>query len=118
MKLMGVPNLDLLGKVIRRKRMDIWPPITLRNFASQCNISPAYLSFIENGILQSTPTMKVLSAIAYELDMDCLDLFLLAGRIDQKYYDEVLKSMKEHPDWKPLRRERNIDVNGNYRPDD
>lgn len=117
MKLMGEPNLDALGQVIRMMRMDIKPPQTLRSFASRCNISPTYLSFIERGVLRSPPTTGVLTTIAYELDIDCIGLFLLAGRIDKKYYKEVLKARKRHPDWKPMRKQKNMDAHGNYRPD-
>lgn len=117
MKLMGEPNLYVLGEVIRRMRMDIRPPQSLRSFAVRCNISPTYLSFIERGVLRSPPTTGVLTTIAYELDMDCIDLFLLAGRIDKKYYNDVLKARKKYPDWEPLRKQKDRDVHGNYRPD-
>lgn len=117
MKLMGEPDLGALGQMIRMMRMDIMPPQTLRSFASRCNISPTYLSFIERGVLRSPPTMSVLSTIAYELDTDCIDLFLLAGRIDKQYYRDVLKARKKHPDWKPFRKQKNRDYHGNYRPD-
>lgn len=118
MKLMGVPNLDQLAALIRRKRMELRPRQSLRFFASRCNISPAYLCFIETGILKSPPTTKVLSTIAYELELDSLVLFLLAGRIDEKYYDKLQKSKKKHPDWRPLRKKKNRDIHGNIRPDE
>ena len=61
--------------------------------------------------------MKVLTTIAYELDMDCLKLYLLSGRMDELCCDRVTESRLKHPDWKQMWKVEDVDVYGYYRPD-
>lgn len=44
--------------------------------------------------------MKVLTTIAYELDMDCLKLYLLSGRKDELCCDRLTESILKHPDYR------------------
>lgn len=44
--------------------------------------------------------MKVLTTTAYELDTDCLKLYLLSGRKDELCCDRVTESILKHPDYR------------------
>lgn len=77
-----------LGEVIREARR---PTGSLRSFASEMDITPSYLSDIEND--RRVPAEPVIKKIADRLHLDPDDLMALAGRFDE----DTELYMKEHP---------------------
>lgn len=68
-----------LGETIREKRVAM--DITLRELARRLDITPSYLSDIEND--RRVPAEDVLQNIAKELDLPFDDLMGLAGRFGE-----------------------------------
>lgn len=78
-----------LGEAIREKRIAI--DITLRELARRLNITPSYLSDIEND--RRVPAEEVLQDIGKALDLPFDDLMGLAGR----FGESVERYVKRRP---------------------
>jgi len=78
-----------LGEMIRDTRVAKGP--SLRELARQLNITPSYLSDIEND--RRVPAEEVLLAIANLLGLDFDTLMSIAGR----FGDKAERYMKRHP---------------------
>jgi len=70
---------DTLGKRIKRAR----GKRTLRQTALAAQISPTFLSNVENEISTGTPSEETLKRLATILDEDIDELLRLAGRVPQ-----------------------------------
>ena len=68
------------GEFIRKHRLALNPPVTLRGFAEKVDISPTYLSKIERGDFDP-PAEDTIIRIAKELGCDEDKLLALAGKI-------------------------------------
>lgn len=75
-----------VGEIIRAKREE--KNISLSDFAKELDISPGYLSQIENGI-KKNPNLEILLKITNRLD---IDLFMLLGieRQEENYFLKFL----------------------------
>jgi len=69
---------ETFGERVRKRRQA--KQITLRKFSSLINVSPAYMSQIENNRF-SPPTEEVICAIARALEEDKDELLALANKI-------------------------------------
>ncbi len=77
-----------LGDLIREART---PKGSLRDFAKKLDITPSYLSDIEND--RRIPAEEVLRRIAELLELDFDDLMAKAGR----FGDDADRYMRKHP---------------------
>jgi transcriptional regulator with XRE-family HTH domain len=77
-----------LGDVIREART---PKGSLREYAKKLEITPSYLSDIEND--RRIPAEDVLRKIAEELDLDFDELMARAGRLGE----DADRYMRKHP---------------------
>lgn len=68
------------GEFIRKHRLALNPPVTLRGFAEKVDISPTYLSKIERGDFDP-PAEDTIRRIAKELKCDEDALLALAGKV-------------------------------------
>lgn len=102
------------GKLIRDRRESL--KITLRQLAREVDISPTYLSQIEQGNF-SPPTEERIRAIAERLDLDADALMALANKIPSdltpifseqpKQVADFLRTAKglSEGDWEKLRKQ-------------
>lgn len=79
-----------VGEIIRAKREE--KNISLSDFAKELDISPGYLSQIENGI-KKNPNLEILLKITNRLD---IDLFMLLGieRQEENYFLKIPSLLK------------------------
>ncbi len=77
-----------LGDLIREART---PKGSLRDFAKKLDITPSYLSDIEND--RRIPAEEVLGRIAEQLELDFDELMAKAGR----FGEEAERYMRKHP---------------------
>lgn len=79
-----------VGEIIRAKREG--KNISLSDFAKELDISPGYLSQIENGI-KKNPNLEILLKITNRLD---IDLFMLLGieRQEENYFLKIPSLLK------------------------
>jgi hypothetical protein len=68
------------GEFIRKLRLGLNPPVTLRGFAEKVGISPTYLSKIERGDFDP-PAEDTIVRIAKELKCNEDELLGMAGKI-------------------------------------
>lgn len=80
------------GEFIRKRRLELIPPVTLRRFAEKVNISPTYLSKIERGDFEP-PAEDTIKRIARELQCNEDKLLAMAGKVSS----EVTKIITQHP---------------------
>ena len=85
----------ILGDVIRATR--VAKGYSLRKFAGLADMSPTYLSQIEQGKVERPPTAERVSTIAKLLDQDPDEWIALAGRIP----DDVAKIIADQPQAMP-----------------
>jgi transcriptional regulator with XRE-family HTH domain len=78
-----------LGEIIRDAR--VAADIGLRDLAKKLNMSPSYLSDIEND--RRVPAEEVMQGIGTALGLDATELMARAGRFGQ----EAERYMKQHP---------------------
>jgi len=71
------------GDFIRKQRLALNPPVTLRGFAEKVDISPTYLSKIERGDFDP-PAEDTIRRIAKELKCNEDELLALAGKISSE----------------------------------
>jgi transcriptional regulator with XRE-family HTH domain len=82
---------EAFGKHIRKLRNE--KGLSLRQFAKQIDISPAYLSYIERGV-QGVPSTKIVKKLAEGLDTNQDALLAMTGKIDSS----VTQAFMEHLD--------------------
>lgn len=82
-------NTNTLGEVLRDARVQA--DLTLRELAKKLNITPSYISDIEND--RRVPSEEVLQQLAEELKLHFDELMALAGRVGNK----AERYMKQHP---------------------
>lgn len=78
-----------LGEMIRDARVAL--DMSLRDLAKKLEISPSYISDIEND--RRVPSEEVMSPLALTLRLDLDDLMARAGRMG----DQAERYMKRHP---------------------
>lgn len=66
--------------------------MSVRALAEKAEISPSQLSKIERGL--STPSRETLEKIAYAINVDKHELFVLGGMVDADIRDELMRGMK------------------------
>ena len=71
-----------IGNLIKEQReyLNTDGQFSIRKVAKRCGFSATYLSKIERGV-ENCPTMKVISALANDLQMEEYDLCEAAGRL-------------------------------------
>jgi transcriptional regulator with XRE-family HTH domain len=71
-----------IGKLIKEQReyLNTDGQFSIRKVAKRCGFSATYLSKIERGV-ENCPTMKVISALAEDLEMNADELCQAAGRL-------------------------------------
>lgn len=71
-----------IGKLIKEQRewLNTDGQFSIRKVAKRCGFSATYLSKIERGV-ENCPTMKVISALANDLQMEVHELCEAAGRL-------------------------------------
>ena len=71
-----------IGKLIKEQReyLNTDGQFSIRKVAKRCGFSATYLSKIERGV-ENCPTMKVISALAKDLQMEEDELCQAAGRL-------------------------------------
>lgn len=81
-----------IGKLIKEQRewLNTNGEFSIRKVAKRCGFSATYLSKIERGV-EKRPTMKVISALAEDLQMEEDELCQAAGRLPD-YHIEWLAS--------------------------
>jgi len=89
------------GEIIRAKREE--KNIPLVSFAKELNISPGYLSQLENGV-KTNPNLDILMSIIQKLDID-LEMLLGVESSEENYLVKIPSLLKL-----VLARERNIRV--------
>jgi transcriptional regulator with XRE-family HTH domain len=80
------------GTFVREKRLD--KNIGLRDFAKMVELSPAYISQMENGVCKPPMESKVIK-IAEILEMDKDYLLALACKISTENKEKLLKEILE-----------------------
>ena len=68
------------GEFVRRQRLQLFPPISLRGFAEKVGISATYLSKIERGDFDP-PSENTIRIIAKELNINDDELLGMAGKV-------------------------------------
>ncbi|HEY8499203.1 MAG TPA: helix-turn-helix transcriptional regulator [Clostridia bacterium] len=89
------------GEIIRAKREE--KNIPLVSFAKELNISPGYLSQLENGV-KTNPKLDILMSIIQKLDID-LEMLLGVESSEENYLVKIPSLLKL-----VLARERNVRV--------
>jgi HTH-type transcriptional regulator, competence development regulator len=92
---------------LREKRADKDSAFSLRQVASRCGITPAYLSRVERGEV-APPGEETLNRLAHELGEDSDVLLAMAGKISAdlrsailtrpQLFAELIRSIKSVPD--------------------
>jgi len=82
---------ETLGERLRRKRKE--KNLGLRETARKVDISPTFLSRIENGNESAVPSEKVIRALAHLLDDDFDTIMQLAGRVPA----DIVQIIKSNP---------------------
>ena len=77
------------GDLIRKRRLELNPPVTLRGFSEKIGISPTYLSKIERGDFDP-PSEDTIGRIARELKCDEDELLSMAGKISSDVVDVII----------------------------
>jgi transcriptional regulator with XRE-family HTH domain len=85
----GRAQLEQLGRIIREQRT--LAEMSLRELAARANVSNPYLSQIERGLHE--PSVRVVHAIAYALNMSAEALMAQAGWIDRAINSESAPSV-------------------------
>lgn len=98
---------EKLGRRLKRVRLE--RGLSLRDTARRVEISPTYLSRIENCLESSPPAEKVIRALADLLEDDFDVLMQLAGRVPEDV-EELIKADPDMP--MMLRRAREQNVTG------
>lgn len=82
-------NSNSLGEVIREAR--VRADLGLRELARRIDLTPSYISDIEND--RRVPSEDVLRVLAAILNLDLDDLMAMAGRVG----DRAERYLKQHP---------------------
>jgi transcriptional regulator with XRE-family HTH domain len=103
-----------LGRRVRELRKAAG--LTQRDLADTVGVDFTYLSKIENGRLESTPSIKTIQALAAALHVDDLELLQLADRLPPmlagignsrealRFLREAAQTLKSDEDWRRMSR--------------
>ncbi|WP_291207141.1 helix-turn-helix transcriptional regulator [Hyphomonas sp.] len=102
---------------LRERRVETDPAFSLRQVASRCGVTPAYLSRVERGEV-APPGEETLIKLAHELGEDPDVLLAMAGKISTdlrsailarpQLFAELIRSIKSMPDNAVLRIVRDV----------
>ncbi len=81
------------GEIIRDLRIKNKDYRSLREFAREVGLSPAYLSRIEND-KEPPPSEKMIEKLAEALGADKYELLSFAGKVPMEFYDTFEKNPK------------------------
>ena len=82
------------GLLIREKRLE--RNLSMRKFAEIIDVSPAYISQIENK--QFIPSEQIIKAIAEALNLNFVHICLLAGKIPKDIHNKIVANIKSDPE--------------------
>jgi transcriptional regulator with XRE-family HTH domain len=88
-------NQKSFGQILREKR--IAKGYSLRRFAELVEVSPTYLSQVEQGKVESPPTVERLNRMADVLGENRDEFVSLAGRVPE----DLPRIIQSHPDTIP-----------------
>jgi len=89
------PKRKTFGQVLREKRLA--KGFSLRKFAELIDVSPTYLSLVEQDKVERPPTVERLRRMAELLEEDVDDFIALAGRVSEDL-PEIIRSERLMPD--------------------
>ena len=89
---MGQAKKGHFGEVLRKKRLE--KGYSLRQFAKLIDVSPTYLSLVEQGKVERPPTADRVRAMAEQLGENADQWIALAGRLSEDLAD-IIKSEPE-----------------------
>lgn len=102
---------------LRERRMEIDPAYSLRQVATRCGVTPAYLSRVERGEV-APPGEETLIKLAHELQEDPDVMLAQAGKISAdlrsailarpQLFAELIRAIKTMPDNAVLRIVRDV----------
>jgi transcriptional regulator with XRE-family HTH domain len=120
MQRLGASSSAAFGDHIRKlreQRAEKDPAYSLRQVASRCGVTPAYLSRVERGEV-APPGEETLAKLAHELGEDPDVLLAMAGKISAdlraailsrpRLFAELIRSIKSTPDHAVLRIVRDV----------
>ncbi|MEY8256155.1 helix-turn-helix domain-containing protein [uncultured Dubosiella sp.] len=82
-------DYKLIGTRIRNRRKEL--KLTQEELAEKAQITPFYLSKIENG--KSSPTLETIAVLANELDTDLTTIISGVSTINNNYVDKRLSDI-------------------------
>ena len=80
--------MNEFGSLLKRLRKD--RKVTQRDLAERINVDFSYISKMENGKLENTPSIRIIEMIAKELETDADELILLAKKIPEAIRDTII----------------------------
>jgi transcriptional regulator with XRE-family HTH domain len=86
-------KIKSFGQIIRELRINHKDYHSLREFAKRVDISPAYLSRIENE-KEPPPSAPIIERLAEVLGIDKYELFSHAGKIPTEFFEAFQKNPK------------------------
>lgn len=90
------PKRKTFGQVLREKRLA--KGYSLRKFAELIDVSPTYLSLVEQGKVERPPTAERVRRMAELLDEDVDEFIALAGRVPEDLPDIIRSEPGLMPD--------------------
>jgi len=82
-----------LGKVVNEKRLKLG--LKLREVGERCNLTPGYLSRLENDKPDGRPGKETIHSLAKALELDETRLTVLAGSIPSSIEKEIKSYLLE-----------------------
>jgi transcriptional regulator with XRE-family HTH domain len=79
------------------REMRVAKGYSLRKFAEMVDLSPTYISLVEQGKVESPPTLERLRKMAEVLEQDPDGLITLAGRVPQDLSDIIKRKPASMP---------------------
>lgn len=82
--------MDEFGKALKKLRKE--RKITQRDLADRVKVDFSYISKMENGKLDNSPSIKIIEMIAKELETDPDELILLANKIPNTIRETIVNN--------------------------
>jgi transcriptional regulator with XRE-family HTH domain len=89
-------DIRLFGTLLREKRLA--KGYSLRKFAELADVSPTYLSQVEQGKVERPPTAERLRQMAELLGENANQWIAMAGRLPDSVAAEIADRMKQEPE--------------------
>ncbi|MCC5829267.1 MAG: helix-turn-helix transcriptional regulator [Phycisphaeraceae bacterium] len=89
-------DIRLFGSLLREKRLA--KGYSLRKFAELADVSPTYLSQVEQGKVERPPTAERLRKMAELLGENANQWIAMAGRLPDSVAAEIADRMKREPE--------------------